>query len=73
MAMCQKVLSTPFREQVISLSALPISEDEQDLHLPLVPKQGSESIYIKCSVQFRQSDQLFVCFSGCTIGLPVTK
>ncbi len=57
-----KVLSTPFRAQVITLSALHPSEQDQGLTLlcpvrPLI-------INIEWSAPFRQSEQLFVCFGG---------
>ncbi len=65
------MLSTPFKAQGITLSALP----------PLKQGQGSNLlcpvkvliIYIKCSAPFRQLEQLFVCFGGHTKGSSVTK
>ncbi|XP_048019539.1 uncharacterized protein LOC125250806 [Megalobrama amblycephala] len=66
-----KVLSTPFRAQVISLSALPPSADEQELEL-LCPVRALRT-YVERSQPFRQSDQLFVCFGGRTKGSPVSK
>ncbi len=66
-----KVLSTPFRAQVITLSALPPSEQDQGLNL-LCPVRALR-IYIERSAPFRQSEQLFVCFGGRTKGSPVTK
>ena len=66
-----KVLSTPFRAQVISLSALPSSEEDSD-SLTLCPVRALR-IYLERSASFRQSEQLFVCFGGRTKGLPVTK
>ncbi|CAM4610570.1 unnamed protein product [Leuciscus chuanchicus] len=66
-----KVLSTPFRAQVISLSALPVSGEDSDA-LTLCPVRAL-TIYLERSASFRQSEQLFVCFGGRTKGLPVTK
>ena len=66
-----KVLSTPFRAQVISLSALPSSEEDSD-SLMLCPVRALR-IYLERSASFRQSEQLFVCFGGRSKGLPVTK
>ncbi len=67
-----KVLSTlSFRAQVITLSPLPPSEQDQGLNL-LCPVRALR-IYIERSVPFRQSEQLFVCFGGRTKGSPVTK
>ncbi len=58
-------------EQVISLSALPPSDEDQELKL-LYPIRAVK-IYLECSTLFRQLDQLFVCFGNCTKGRPVTK
>lgn len=66
-----KVLSTPFRMQVIALSALLLTEDEQATH-PLCRIRALR-VYTEHSGQFRQSEQLFVSFGGCTKGLPVLK
>ncbi len=66
-----KVLSTPFRAQVITLSAHPPSEQDQGLNL-LCPVRALR-IYIEHSAYIRQSEQLFVCFGGRTKGSPVTK
>ncbi len=66
-----KVLSTPFRAQVITLSALPPSELGQGLYL-LCPVRVLR-IYIEHSAPFRQSEQLFVCFGSRTKGSPVKK
>ncbi|XP_016395269.1 phosphoethanolamine N-methyltransferase 3-like [Sinocyclocheilus rhinocerous] len=66
-----KVLSTTFRAQVITLSTLPPSEDDQELNL-LCPVRTLR-IYIKHSAPIRQSEQLFICFGGRTKGFPVTK
>ncbi|KAI2664125.1 ORF V: Enzymatic polyprotein [Labeo rohita] len=66
-----KVPSTPFRAQVVTLSALPSSEGDQELSL-LCPVRALR-LYIERSASFRQSDQLFVCFGGHHKGQPVTK
>ncbi|KAL0164048.1 hypothetical protein M9458_039801, partial [Cirrhinus mrigala] len=66
-----KVPSTPFRAQVITLSALPSSEEDQELNL-LCPVRALRT-YIERSASFRQSEQLFVCFGGRNKGHPVTK
>lgn len=66
-----KVLSTPFRAQVISLSALPPLSGERELDL-LCPVRALR-IYIERSQPFRQSDQLFVCFGDRTKGSSVSK
>ncbi|KAI2647798.1 hypothetical protein H4Q32_031262 [Labeo rohita] len=65
-----KVPSTPFRTQVVTLSALPSSEGDQELSL-LCPVRALR-MYIERSASFRKSDQLFVCFGG-RKGQPVTK
>ncbi len=66
-----KVLSTPFRAQVISLSAIPPSDEDQELKLLCLIR--ALKIYLERSSLFMQSDQLFVCFGNCTKGHPVTK
>ncbi len=66
-----KVFSTLFRVQVITLSALPPSEQDQELNL-LCPVRALR-IYIERFAPFRQSEQLFVCISGHTKGSLVTK
>lgn len=63
-----KVLSTPFRAQVIRLSALPSTEDQHAPH-PLCPVQAPR-VYMERSSQFQQSEQLFVGFGGRLKGLP---
>ncbi len=65
------VLSTPFRAQVITLSAFPPSELGQGLNL-LCPVRAL-IIYIEHSAPFSQSEQLFVCFGSRTKGSPVKK
>ncbi len=66
-----KVLSTPFRAQVITLSALPPSEEDPELSL-LCPVRARR-IYFERSAPFRHTEQLFVSFGNRTKGHPVTK
>ncbi len=66
-----KVLTTPFRAQVISLLALPATDGYQWPNLPC-PVQAMR-VYFEHSKSFRQSEQLFVCFGSCSKGLLVTK
>ncbi len=66
-----KVLSTPFRAQVITLSALPPSEEDRELSL-LCPVRALR-IYFERSAPFRHAEQLFVSFGNRTKGHPVTK
>ncbi len=66
-----KVLSTLFRAQIITLSELPPSEQDQEFN-SLCPVRALK-VYIERSAPFRQLEQLFVCFGGRTKGSPVTK
>ena len=66
-----KVLGTPFRAQVISLSALPPAASEVDNNL-LCPVRALR-LYITRSAAFRLSEQLFVSFGGHTKGLAASK
>ncbi len=66
-----KVLSTPFRAQVITLSALPPSEEDRELSL-LCPVRALR-IYFERSAPFRHAEQLFVSFGNHANGHPVTK
>ncbi len=59
------------RESVITLSALPPSEQDQGFNL-LCPVRALR-IYMEHFAPFRQSEQLCVCFGGRTKGSPVTK
>ncbi len=63
-----KVLSTPFRAQVITLSALPLSEEDRELSL-LCPVR----VYFERSAPFRRTEQLFVSFGNRTKGHPLSK
>ncbi len=66
-----KVLTTPFRAQVISLLALPATDGYQWPNLPCPVR--AMRVYFEHSKSFRQSEQLFVCFGSCSKGLLVTK
>ncbi len=61
----------PFRAQVITLSVLPPSAEDQELNL-LCPVR-SLRIYIERFAPFRQSEQHFVCFGSRTKGSPGHK
>ncbi len=65
------VLSTPFRAQVITLSALPPSDEDRELSL-LCPVKALR-IYFERSAPFRRSEQLFVSFGNHARGHPVKK
>ena len=66
-----KSLNTPFRAQVISLSALPVSDEEGDASF-LCPVRALRA-YVSRSSAFRQTEQLFVSFSGRSKGLAASK
>lgn len=66
-----KLLSALLRAQVITLLALPSSEDEQGPN-PLCPVRGLR-VYVECSGVIQHLEQLFVWFGGCSKGLPVMK
>lgn len=66
-----KVLSTPFRAQVVTLSALQNTEEDPGLNL-LCPVRALK-VYIERSAPIRRSEQLFICFGNRTRGLPVSK
>ncbi len=66
-----KVLTTPFRAQVISLLALPATDGYQWPNLPCPVWENR--VYFEYSKSFRQSEQLFVCFGSCSKGLLVKK
>ncbi len=70
-----KSLSTPFKTQTVSLSALSsesTASREADAQTSVCPVRALR-IYIDRSASFRQSDQLFVCYGGCTKGRAVSK
>ncbi len=66
-----KVLSAPFRAQVIALSALSPSTGSKELSL-LCPVRAL-MVYIECSASYRKSEQLFFGFGNHVKGGPVTK
>ncbi len=66
-----KAIGTPFRAQVISLSALPASDSESDSNL-LCPVRALR-LYITRTAPFRRAEQLFVSFGGRTKGLAASK
>ncbi len=70
-----KSLSTPFKIQTVSLSALSsesAASSEADAQTSVCPVRALR-IYIDRSAGFRQSDQLFVCYGGCARGRAVSK
>ncbi len=60
-----------FNCAAVSLLALPGTDGEQGPNL-LYPVRALR-VYIEHSESFRQMEQLFVCFGGCSKELPVTK
>ncbi len=65
-----KVLSTPFRVQVIALSTFsPPAGSQESLFCPA----RALKIYIERSVSYKKSEQLFVGFDTRAKGGPVTK
>ncbi len=65
-----EVLSTPFRAQVITLSAFfPPTGSQESLLCPV----RALRIYIERSASYRKSEQLFVGFGNRAKGGPVTK
>ncbi len=70
-----KSLSTPFKIQTVSLSALSsesAASSEADAQTSVCPVRALR-IYIDRSASFRQSNQLFVCYGGCARGRAVSK
>ncbi len=70
-----KSLSTPFKTQTVSLSALSsesTASREADAQTSVCPVRALR-IYIDRSASFRQSDQLFICYGGCARGRAVSK
>ncbi|KAI2654760.1 Actin filament-associated protein 1-like 2 [Labeo rohita] len=65
------VTTTPFRDQVATLQAIPSGEDDPNLTL-LCPVRVPR-IYLECSQHFRHSGQLFVCYGGQQKGKAVPK
>ncbi len=66
-----KVPTTPFRDQVLSLQALPLEEADPALAL-LCPVRALR-LYIDRTQSLRTSDQLFVCYGGQQKGKAVSK
>ncbi len=66
-----KVPTTPFRDQVVNLQALPREKADPAIALlcPVCPLH----IYVDRTQSFRISDQLFVCFGGQQKGKAVSK
>ncbi len=65
-----KVLSTPFRAQVIMLSAfLPPMVSQESMFCPV----RALRVYIERSASYRKSEQIFVAFCKRAKGGPVTK
>ncbi len=70
-----KSLSTPFKIQTVSLSALSsesAASSEADAQTSVCPVRALR-IYIDRLASFRQSNQLFVCYGGCARGRAVSK
>ncbi|KAI2648082.1 ORF V: Enzymatic polyprotein [Labeo rohita] len=69
-----KVPTTPFRDQVVNLQALP--PEEADPALALLCPVRALRVYVfmgLCTRSFRRSEQLFVCFRGQQKGNAVSK
>ncbi len=66
-----KVPTTPFRDQVVNLQALP--SEEADPALELLRPLRALRIYVDCTQSFRSSEQLFVCYGGQQKGKVVSK
>ncbi|CAM4650934.1 unnamed protein product [Leuciscus chuanchicus] len=66
-----KVPTTPFRDQVVNLQALP--PEEADPALALLCPVLALRCYIDRTQSFRTSDQLFVCYGGQQKGKAVSK
>ncbi|KAI2667306.1 ORF V: Enzymatic polyprotein [Labeo rohita] len=66
-----KVPTTPFRDQVVNLQALPLEEADPASAL-LCPVRVLR-IYVDRTRHFRRTEQLFVCFGGQQKGNAVSK
>ncbi len=66
-----KVPTTSFRDQVVSLQALP--QEEADPALALLCPVHALQLYIDRTQSLRTSDQLFVCYGGQQKGKAVSK
>ncbi|CAM4651435.1 unnamed protein product [Leuciscus chuanchicus] len=63
--------TTPFRDQVVNLQALPLEEADSTLAF-LCPVRTLWT-YLDRTQSFRTSDQLFICFGGLQKGKAVSK
>ncbi len=66
-----KVPTTPFKDQVVSLQALP--PEEADPALALLCPVRALRYYVDRTQSFKTSDQLFVCHGGRQKGNDVSK
>ncbi len=66
-----KVPTTPFRNQVVNLQALPL--EEADPALALICPVHVLRQYVDRTQSFRTSEQLFVCYRGQQNGKAVSK
>ncbi len=66
-----KVPTTPFRDQVVNLQALPLEEADPALAF-LCPVRALRQ-YTDRTQSFRTSEQLFVCYGGQQKGKAVSK
>ncbi|KAI2660289.1 ATP synthase subunit alpha [Labeo rohita] len=66
-----KVPTTPFRDQVVNLQALPL--EEADPASALLCPVHALRIYVDRTQHFRRTEQLFVCFGGQQKGNAVSK
>ncbi len=66
-----KIPTTPFRDQVVSLQALP--PEEADPALALLYRVRALRCYLDRTQSFRTSDQLFVCHGGQQKGNAISK
>ncbi|KAI2645605.1 ATP synthase subunit alpha [Labeo rohita] len=66
-----KVPTTPFRDQVVNLQALPL--EEADRAFALLCPVCALRIYVDRTRHFRRTEQLFVCFGGQQKGNAVSK
>ena len=66
-----KVPTTPFRDQVVNLQALPVGEEDPTPSV-LCPVRVLR-LYLDHTQSFRSSEQLFVCFGGQHKGRAVSK
>ncbi len=66
-----KVPTSPFRDQVVNLQALP--SEEADPALALLCPVIALRIYMDCTQSVRSSEQLFVCHGGQQKGKAVSK